>query len=45
MDDLVAIAELRLLTAHEINLKNQYNAKLPGLLRKKEIKWYQQSKA
>ncbi|XP_071683623.1 uncharacterized protein [Lolium perenne] len=40
-----AIAEVRPLTAQEIELKNQYNAKLAGLLREEELKWYQRSKA
>jgi mannosylglycoprotein endo-beta-mannosidase len=45
IDDLEAIAEIRQLTTLEIDLKNQYNAKLAGLLREEELKWYQRSKA
>jgi hypothetical protein len=45
IDDLDAIAEVRPLTTHEIELKSQYNAKLAGLLREEELKWYQRSKA
>jgi hypothetical protein len=45
IDDLEAIAEVRPLTTHEIELKSQYNAKLASLLREEELKWYQRSKA
>jgi mannosylglycoprotein endo-beta-mannosidase len=45
IDDLEAIAEVRPLTTQEIDLKSQYNAKLAGLLREEELKWYQRSKA
>ncbi len=45
IDDLEAIAEVRPLTTHEIEFKSQYNAKLAGLLREEELKWYQRSKA
>jgi hypothetical protein len=44
IDDLEAIAEVRLLTTHEIELKSQYNVKLAGLLYQEEVKWYQRSK-
>jgi hypothetical protein len=40
IDELEAIAEVRLLTAQEIELKSQYNAKLTGLLREEKLKWY-----
>ena len=33
------------MTKQEIDLKSQYNAKLAGLLREEELKWYQRSKA
>jgi hypothetical protein len=45
IDDLEAIAESRLLTPHEIELKSKSNAELAGLLREEELKWYQRSKA
>jgi hypothetical protein len=45
IDDLEAIAEVRPLTTHEIDLKSQLNAKLAGLLREEELKWYQRSKS
>ena len=45
IDDLEAIAEVRPLATQEIDLKSQYNAKLAGLLREEELKWYQRSKA
>ena len=45
IDELEAIAEIRQLTTPEIDLKNQYNAKLAGLLREEELKWYQRSKS
>jgi hypothetical protein len=41
IDDLEANVEVRPLTTQEINLKNQYNVKLAGLLREEELKWYQ----
>jgi hypothetical protein len=44
IDDLEAIAEIRQLTTLEIDLKNQYNAKLAGLLHEEKLKWYQRSK-
>jgi hypothetical protein len=44
IDDLEAIAKVRPLTAQEIELKSQYNAKLVGLHRRIELKWYQRSK-
>jgi hypothetical protein len=45
IDGLEEIVEVRLLTTQEIELKSKYNAKLAGLLRKEELKWYQKSKA
>jgi mannosylglycoprotein endo-beta-mannosidase len=36
---------VRPLTTHEIELKSQYKAKLVGLLREEELKWYQRSKS
>jgi hypothetical protein len=45
MDDTEAIAEVRPLTMQEIELKNQYNAKLASILCEEELKWYQRSKA
>lgn len=44
IDDLEVIAEIRPLTAQEIEHKSQYNAKLACLLREEELKWYQRSK-
>jgi hypothetical protein len=38
IDKLEALAEVRPVTAHEIDLKSQYNAKLAGLLREEELK-------
>jgi hypothetical protein len=45
IDDLEALAEVRPLFVHEIEMKSQSNAQLAGLLRVEELKWYQQSKA
>jgi hypothetical protein len=45
IDDIEALAEVRPLTTHEIELKSQSNAKLAGILREEELKWYQRSKA
>jgi hypothetical protein len=45
IDYLEDIAEVSPPTTHEIELKSQYNAKLTGLLREQELKWYQRSKA
>jgi hypothetical protein len=44
-DDLEPIAKVRPLTTQEIDLKSQYIAKLSGLLREDELKWYERSKA
>jgi hypothetical protein len=38
IDDLEAIAKTRQPTTHEVDLKNQLNAKLGGLLREEELK-------
>jgi hypothetical protein len=45
LDNLEALAKVRPLTMHEIELKSQFNAALAGLLREEELKWYQRSKA
>src|SRR3954469_12772435 len=45
IDDLEATAEVRPLTAQEIELKSQSNAEIARLLREEELKWYQRSKA
>ena len=39
------MAETRLLTAQEIELKSQSNAQVARMLREEELKWYQRSKA
>ena len=44
IDDLEAFAEIRPLSTHEIELKNQSNAKMASILREEELKWYQRSK-
>jgi hypothetical protein len=38
IDDIEAIAEVRPLTMQEIELKNQSNAKLAGILGEEELK-------
>jgi hypothetical protein len=45
IDDLEALAEVRPLSEHEIELKSQLNAQIAGLFREEELKWYQWSKA
>jgi hypothetical protein len=45
IDDLEALAEVGPLSTHEIELKNQSNAKIASLLREEELKWYQRSKS
>jgi hypothetical protein len=45
IDGLEALAEIGPLSAQEIELKNQSNAKIASLLREDEIKWYQRSKS
>ena len=45
IDDLDKIAETRILSQQEIELKNQSNEKIARLLREEEIKYYQRSKA
>jgi hypothetical protein len=44
IDDLEALAETRLLSTQEIELKSQYNAQMASMLREEELKWYQRSK-
>jgi hypothetical protein len=41
IDDLEALAETRLLSAQEVELKSQYNAQIASMLREEELKWYQ----
>lgn len=43
-DDLDKLAETRLLTSHELELKNSVKQALAQLLREEEIKWYQRAK-
>ena len=45
IDDLDKIAETRILSQQEIELKNQSNEQIARLLREEEIKYYQRSKA
>ncbi|XP_073361957.1 uncharacterized protein [Aegilops tauschii subsp. strangulata] len=45
IDDLDKIAETRILSQQEIDMKNQSNEKVARLLREEEIKYYQRSKA
>jgi phage gp29-like protein len=45
VDDIEAFAEVRPLTAQEIELKNQSNTDISKLLREEELKWYQRSKS
>ena len=45
IDELEAFAEVRPLSTQEIELKNQSNAEMAGILREEEVKWYQRSKA
>uniref|UniRef100_A0A8R7RBS2 Reverse transcriptase domain-containing protein n=1 Tax=Triticum urartu TaxID=4572 RepID=A0A8R7RBS2_TRIUA len=45
IDDLNKIAETRILSQQEIDMKNQSNEKVARLLREEEIKYYQRSKA
>jgi hypothetical protein len=45
IDDLESLAEVRLLSSDEIELKSQLNALIRALLREEELKWYQRSKA
>jgi hypothetical protein len=45
IDDLEALAEVGPLSTHEIELKNQSNAKISSLLREEKLKWYQRSKS
>jgi hypothetical protein len=43
IDELEALAEVRLLFMHETELKSQSNTKIANLLREEELKWYQRS--
>jgi glycyl-tRNA synthetase beta subunit len=45
IDGLEALAEVGPLSAQEIEIKNQSNAKIASLLREEELKWYQRSKS
>ena len=45
IDALEALAEFRLLSTQEIELKSPSNAQIAKLLREEELKWYQRSKA
>ena len=45
IDALEAVAEVRLLSTQEIELKSQSNAQIAKLLFEEELKWYQRSKA
>jgi mannosylglycoprotein endo-beta-mannosidase len=45
IDELESLAEVRLLSSDEIELKSQTNAQITSLLWKEELKWYQRSKA
>jgi hypothetical protein len=45
IDDLEALAEVRPLSAQEIEIKIQSNADIEKLLSEEELKWYQRSKA
>jgi hypothetical protein len=44
IDELEALAEVRLLSSIKIDLKSQANAQIAVLLREEEMKWYQRSK-
>jgi hypothetical protein len=45
IDNLEALAKVRPLLPHEIELKSQLNVEIARLLREEEIKWYQRSKS
>ena len=45
IDDLDKIAETRILSQQEIDMKNQSNEQIARLLREEEIKWYRRSGA
>jgi hypothetical protein len=45
IDELESLAEVRLLSSDEIELKSQSNAHITSLLRDEELKWYQRSNA
>jgi hypothetical protein len=44
IDELEALAEVRLLSSDEIELKSQLNAQITSILWEEELKWYQRSK-
>jgi hypothetical protein len=44
IDDLEGFVEVRTLSAQAIELKTRLNAQIARLLRKDELKWYQQTK-
>ena len=43
IDELEALAEVRPLSEHEIEIKNHSNAQIANMLREEELKWYQHS--
>ena len=43
IDELEALAEVRPLSEHEIEIKNHSNAQIASMLREEELKWYQHS--
>jgi hypothetical protein len=43
IDELEALAEVRPLSEHEIEIKNHLNAQIANMLREEELKWYQHS--
>ena len=45
IDELDKLAEIRPLSAQEIEIKNQSNVQVGRMLREEELKWYQRSKA
>jgi mannosylglycoprotein endo-beta-mannosidase len=45
IDELEALAEVRLLSSDEMELKSQSNAQITSILREEELKWYQRLKA
>jgi hypothetical protein len=44
IDELEALAEVRLLSSDDIELKSQSNSQITTLLHEEELKWYQRSK-
>nr|XP_045089534.1 uncharacterized protein LOC123497248 [Aegilops tauschii subsp. strangulata] len=43
IDELEALAEVRPLSEHEIEIKSHSNAQIASMLREEELKWYQHS--